>query len=162
MTVSDSVVVAVAPEAVYEAVADPTRTGEWSPENLGARVEGDARPGPLPVGTTFVGRNRRRGMRWSTRCRVIDAVPGRSFAFRVEAIGLRTPRLSVPIATWYYDLEPADGGTKVTETWEDNRKSWSDARAARFDRIATGSTFAEFQTRNIATTLARLKAALER
>ena len=77
-------------------------------------------------------------MRWSTRCRVITAEPGRSFAFRVEAIGLRTPRLKTVIATWRYELEAVDGGTRVTETWEDGRTSWSDGRAKRFDRIATG------------------------
>lgn len=160
MTASDSVVIAADPGAVYEAVADPTQTGRWSPENLGARVTGAA-VGVLPVGATFVGRNRRGWMRWSTRCRVITAEPGRAFAFRVEAIGLRVPIVRAPIATWRYELEPVQGGTQVTETWEDGRTSWTDARAARFDKIATGSTFAEFNARNIAVTLQQLKTALE-
>ena len=160
MSVSDTVVIAAEPAAVYEAVADPTQTGRWSPENLGARIDG-ATTGALPVGAVFVGRNRRRGMRWSTRCRVITAEPGRSFAFRVEAIGLRTPRIKAPIATWRYELEPVEGGTRVTETWEDGRASWSDRRAARFDKVVTGSSFAEFNARNIATTLRQLKVALE-
>jgi hypothetical protein len=80
----------------------------------------------------------------------------------VGAIGLRTPRLRGPIATWEYRFESAPGGTLVTETWTDDRRRWPDPVANAFDRIATrGRTFAAFQRRNIAKTPAALKAALE-
>jgi uncharacterized protein YndB with AHSA1/START domain len=141
---------------VFAAVSDPTQTGRWSPENLGARVDGDVR-----VGSTFVGRNRRGWARWATRCRVTAYEPGRRFAFDVEAIGVRRPLLTAPIASWSYDLTPTDGGTQVIETWIDRRTSWSDRAAAVFDRIATRSTFAEFNTLNIRRTLDRLKQTLE-
>lgn len=161
MTVSHSVVIAADPATVFASVGDPTQTGRWSPENLGASVRNGA-SGALPVDTVFVGHNRRRWMRWSTRCRVIAAEPGRTFAFRVEAIGLRTPRLQAPIATWRYDLEAVDGGTRVTETWTDDRTAWSDRRARVFDKLATGGdTFADFNSANIRTTLDRLKQTLE-
>lgn len=159
MTVSASVVIGVDPDVVYAQVSDPTQTGRWSPENLGARLDDPSGPGG--VGSTFVGRNRRGRARWSTRCRVTAADPGRRFAFQVEAIGLRTPRLKTPIATWEYDLEPVADGTRVTETWTDGRAKWPDGVAKVFDRIATRSTFAEFNTANIRKTLANLKSTLE-
>lgn len=159
MTVSESVVIAADPVTVYTSVSDPTLTGNWSPENTGAKVE--SRIGSLEVGDVFVGSNRRGRARWVTRCRVVAADPGRRFQFRVEAIGLRTPRLKAPIATWTYDIEPVDGGTLVIETWDDDRKKWPDAAARAFDKIATRSTFPEFNKRNMRTTLDNLKQALE-
>ncbi|NEE48629.1 SRPBCC family protein, partial [Streptomyces sp. SID8455] len=58
--------------------------------------------------------------------------------------------------------EAVDGGTRVTETWTDDRRSWPDFVANAFDRVATGGkTFAQFQRGNIRTTLKRLKAAVE-
>lgn len=161
MSVSDSVVIAREPSIVYESVSDPTQTGRWSPENVGATVSSGSVSGPLSVGATFVGRNRRGAMRWSTRCRVIAAEPDRRFAFRVEAIGLRIPLVRAPIATWTYELEPVEGGTRVTEIWQDDRTTWSDRRARIFDRVVTRSSFAEFNARNIRSTLDQLKATLE-
>ncbi len=62
----------------------------------------------------------------------------------------------------FVDFAAAPEGTLVTETWTDGRRRWPDAVANRFDRFATGGrTFAEFQQRNIAKTLARLKAGFE-
>ncbi|WP_030902232.1 SRPBCC family protein [Streptomyces sp. NRRL F-5126] len=161
LTVSDSVVVARAPLAVYEQVSSVWRMGEWSPENLGARVRGGQRA--AEAGMVFDGRNRRGVFSWTTRCTVVAAEPGERFVFAVRAIGLRTPRLRGPIATWEYRFEAVPGGTRVTETWTDDRTRWPDPVANAFDRIATrGHTFAAFQARNIATTLRNLKAALER
>lgn len=160
MTVSESVVIAVDPATVYAHISDPTQTGRWSPENLGATVDG--RPGPLTVDDTFVGRNRRGRLRWTTRCRVTAAEPARRFAFRVEAIGVKQPRLTAPIATWEYELAPVDDGTQVTETWTDDRRRWPDGLVLVFDKLATGSTFHGFNTKNIRTSLDNLKRELER
>ncbi|MFG2721846.1 SRPBCC family protein [Streptomyces sp. NPDC048416] len=160
-TVSESIVVGVSPETAYRAVSRPSDMGRWSPENLGTTQAAEA--GPVEVGTRFVGRNRRGMFRWVTACTVTAADPGRRFAFRVHAIGLGRPRLRGPIATWEYHFEPAEGGTRVTETWIDDRRAWPDIVAGVFDRVATsGSTFAAFQTRNINATLRNLKRELER
>ncbi|MER7763727.1 SRPBCC family protein [Streptomyces sp. NPDC097619] len=159
--VSDSIVVRVPPEEVYRHVSDPARMGEWSPENLGGTVTSG--PGEIRTGTVFDGRNKRGAFRWTTRCTVTAAEPGRLFRFRVHAIGVRSPRIRGPIATWEYRFEPVPEGTRVTETWTDDRRAWPDAVAGVFDRIATrGHTFAAFQRRNIATTLRNLKRVLER
>ncbi|GAA3020320.1 SRPBCC family protein [Streptomyces fulvorobeus] len=160
MTVSDSIVVDRTPSAVYEQLSDPTAMGRWSPENTGATVAGG--PRAAYVGMVFEGRNKRGALRWTTRCTVTAAEPGKRFAFRVHAIGARRPRLPGAIATWEYRLEPVDGATRVTETWTDDRRAWPDLLANAFDRIATrGHTFAAFQARNIRSTLERLKTELE-
>ncbi|MFJ8153649.1 SRPBCC family protein [Streptomyces sp. NPDC094468] len=159
-TVSGSIVVDVPPEAVYEAVSRPADMGRWSPENLG--TAGEAASGALTPGDRFVGRNKRGRFRWVTRCTVTAADPGRRFAFRVHAIGRTRPRLRGPIATWEYRFEPTAAGTRVTETWTDDRRAWPVFLAGAFDRLVTpGRTFAEFQTRNIDTTLRNLKRELE-
>ncbi|WP_225821493.1 SRPBCC family protein [Streptomyces naphthomycinicus] len=159
-TVSDSIVIGVSPEAAYDAVSRPADMGRWSPENLGTtKGTGDA---PAALGTTFIGRNKRGRFRWVTRCTVTAADPGRRFAFRVHAIGVKRPRLRGPIATWEYRFEPAAGGTRVTETWTDDRRTWPAFVAGAFDRMVTsGSTFAAFQTRNLRATLRNLKRELE-
>ncbi|MCW2783771.1 MAG: hypothetical protein JWP74_288 [Marmoricola sp.] len=160
MTVSDSVDVALAPEAVWAQVADPAQMPRWSPENTGAPV---GTPGtPLGAGAVFHGTNKRGAARWTTSCTVTTSEPGRSFGFDVLAIGVKKPRLRGAIANWTYTFEPAGSGTKVTETWTDLRRSWPDWAAAAFDKVATrGSLFSEFQRRNIAKTLGNLKADLE-
>ncbi len=159
MTARESVVVAVDPATVYAAVSDPTQTRRWSPENRGAVL--DQPSAALTVGSTFVGQNKRGPARWSTRCRVTVAEPDTCFAFRVEAIGVRTPRLGAPISLWEYRLAAVEGGTEVTETWSDLRTRWPDWAARGFDKIATGSTFPQFNRGNIRRTLDRLKITLE-
>jgi hypothetical protein len=160
MTVHDSVVVDVDPLTIYRLIADPSQMPRWSPENTGATVP---KPGsPAAVGTTFVGTNKRGPARWQTRCRVTASDPGRRFTFDVFQFGPRLMMLRFRIATWDYTFEPVDGGTRVTETWTDGRRRWPDAVADRFDKVATGGrSFADFQQRNIAKTLANLKADLE-
>ncbi|MEU4800074.1 SRPBCC family protein [Streptomyces sp. NPDC023327] len=165
-TVSRSIMVKASPSVVYEQVSRPAQMGRWSPENLGATVPGADEP--AEAGVVFEGHNKRGTFRWTTRCTVTAAEPGRRFAFRVHAIGLKRPRLRAPIATWEYrfkEVEEAGGAgtsTRVTETWTDDRRSWPDFVAGVFDRIATGGhTFAVFQARNIDRTLRNLKRELE-
>ncbi len=161
-TVSRSIRVEAPPQSVYDQVGRPALMGRWSPENLGATVPG-GEDGPARVGQVFDGHNKRGAFRWTTRCTVVEAEPGRSFAFRVHAIGLKNPRLKAPIATWRYRFEEdRAGGTKVTETWTDDRRSWPAFVANAFDLVATGGhTFAAFQVRNIDRTLKNLKRELE-
>ncbi|MER7915759.1 MULTISPECIES: SRPBCC family protein [unclassified Streptomyces] len=159
-TVSDSIHIDVPPDVAYQAICRPGDMGRWSPENLGT-TEGTGQS-PAELGTTFVGRNKRGRFRWVTRCTVTAADPGHRFAFRVHAIGVGRPRLRGPIASWEYRFEPVDGGTRVTETWTDDRRAWPDFVADTFDRLATaGHTFAAFQARNIRATLRNLKRELE-
>ncbi|MEU1039138.1 SRPBCC family protein [Streptomyces sp. NPDC005907] len=160
LTVTRSILVKASPSSVYAEIARPARMGRWSPENLGATVP---RPDePAQVGLVFEGHNKRGPFRWTTRCTVIAAEPGRRFAFRVHAIGLKRPRLRAPIATWEYRFTEQGDATRVTESWTDGRRSWPTLLANAFDFAVTGGkTFAAFQVGNIDRTLRNLKRELE-
>jgi uncharacterized protein YndB with AHSA1/START domain len=104
-----SVVVRADAAQVWEMVADVTRIGEWSPEAEGAAwLDGSSAP---VVGARFKGRNRRGRARWSTVCEVIEAEPGRSFAFAVGSA-------AKPQTVWRYQLAPLADGVEVTESFE--------------------------------------------
>lgn len=160
-SVSDDIVISADPMSIYRHVSNPALMGQSSPENLGARVVGGQQD--AYAGMTFDGHNKRGPFRWTTRCTVTAAEPGERFAFRVHAIGVKRPRIPGAVATWEYRFETVQGGTRVTEIWTDNRTAWPDFLANAFDKVATrGHTFAEFQRRNISTTLRNLKSVLER
>lgn len=103
--------IAAPPDVVYRAVSDVTRTGEWSPECR--RCEWvDGASGPA-VGARFRGWNRSGLVRWSRLVEVVDADPGREFAFRTLP-----DRINRDSTTWRFRLEPEDGGTVVTQSYE--------------------------------------------
>lgn len=160
LTVSDTVTIAAPAADIWDAVADPSQMPRWSPENTAGYVPVSGRA--LGVGESFVGANKRGRARWQTRCVVTASEPGRVFAFDVRQIGPRRPLITASIATWTYTFEATVTGTVVTETWKDGRRGWPDAVAAVFDKAVTGGQlFADFQRRNIARTLAALKADFE-
>ena len=141
--------IAAPPEAVYAAIADVTRMGEWSEECHRCEWR-DGADGPA-VGATFDGHNRNGDKEWVTQGTVIEAEPGRSFAFECAMHDFH-------YATWGYRIEPIDGGSRVTE-WTDDLRPES---ALAFSQQTSG--VADRTTRNRETmsgTLDRLAAALE-
>lgn len=105
------------PLAVYEVVSDVTRVGERSTECHAASWE-DGVPGT--VGAVFRGRNRHGWMaRWSRRCEVVLADPGRGFAFRTVPERWDVTRRDS--TTWTYELEPVKEGTWVRHSYEITR-----------------------------------------
>ena len=105
-------VVAASPEQVYGIVSDLPRMGEFSPENTGGRwVKGATGPA---LGARFEGTNRIGKRKWKTVATVVTCEPGREFAFDVTAAGCK-------VARWGFLLEASEGGTKVTEYWDDHR-----------------------------------------
>ena len=141
-----SIEIAATPEQVYAVVSDVSRTGEFSPECRGAEwLDGAAGPAP---GARFVGHNRGGPLAWSRRGRVISADPGREFSFVTEEQGREG-------TVWTYRLRPAGAGTLLTESYEVHWIPW-------WMRVVDAVTFRRQQLgRNLATTLARLKAAIE-
>ncbi|MEU1818484.1 SRPBCC family protein [Streptomyces roseifaciens] len=106
------VLVAAAPDAVYDTVSDLARSGEWSRECTGGRwVSGT----PRTVGAVFRGENHRgadvvpwapivRGP-WTTESEVVAAEPGRLFRWVVrDSAGRRQD------STWTYEFEAAGDG----------------------------------------------------
>jgi uncharacterized protein YndB with AHSA1/START domain len=100
------------PEAVYDAIADVTRMGEWSKECVGCEWH-DGFDGPV-VGATFDGHNRNGENEWTSVGRVVEADPGRAFAFECSMFDFH-------YSTWGYRIEPTATGCRVTEWSEDLR-----------------------------------------
>jgi uncharacterized protein YndB with AHSA1/START domain len=133
---------------VWEVVADPTRIAAYSPESH--HVSG-APEGPLPVGATFAGANRNGAFRWSTRCRVVESIPGEAFAFEVTYFGMA-------VARWRYALTPDVVGTRVEEQWTDQRGALMKALGTVGTGVADRRTHNE---RTMRATLEALRHALE-
>jgi uncharacterized protein YndB with AHSA1/START domain len=147
-----SVVVQASSERVWRLVTDVTRTGEWSPENIGA-VWLDGATGPA-IGARFKGTNRRGKTKWASTCEVIAAEPGREFAFA-------TGGAAKPETVWRYVLEPlGDRETRITESFQLVKPLGA---ASRFvTRITTGvrDRRADLED-NVRQSLARIKEILE-
>jgi uncharacterized protein YndB with AHSA1/START domain len=136
-------------DAVWAALSDVTRMGEWSPEcHTCAWVDGVDEPG---VGARFVGDNRNGDYEWTTECEVTEWVPGRVFAFDGVFGDLR-------FSKWAYRIEPTDAGCTVTETWDEGRPP----DVIEFTKSISGvGERGEHNRKGMEQTLARLAAALE-
>ncbi len=141
--------IAASPEAVYAAISDVTRMGEWSEECHACQWH-DGFDGP-EVGATFDGHNRNGEHTWTTQGTVIEAEPGRAFAFQCSMMDFH-------FSTWGYRIEPTDAGCRVTEWSEDLRPE----SALEFSRKMSGvDDRAERNRQTMSTTLERLAAAVE-
>ena len=141
--------IAASPEAVYAAISDVTRMGEWSEECHACQWH-DGFDGP-EVGATFDGHNRNGEHEWTTQAKVVEADPGRAFAFECSMMDFH-------FSTWGYRIEPTDAGCRVTEWSEDLRPE----SALEFSRKMSGvDDRAERNRQTMSTTLERLAAAVE-
>lgn len=104
--------IAASPEAVYAAISDVTRMGEWSEECYACKWH-DGVDGPA-VGAVFDGHNRHGDHEWTTQGKVVEAEPGRAFAFECSMMDFH-------FSTWGYRIEPTETGCRVTEWSEDLR-----------------------------------------
>ncbi|MEW1642923.1 SRPBCC family protein [Streptomyces sp. NPDC091219] len=150
----ERVTVRVPADIAYAAVADVTRMERWSPEVRGVRVLGGG-PGPVRVGTRFVGLNRASWLPWATLCTVVAARPARCFAFEVRFLG-------VALSRWTYRFREVPGGCEVTEEWLDLRSPVAGGLLTAVSPAVTGVV--RRRERNRATmraTLAALREALE-
>ncbi len=147
-----SAVVGAPPAEVYALVADVTRMPEFSPEVVSCRWL-DGADGPA-VGARFEAVNAAAaGKTWKNRPVVTVAEPGREFAFT------RTEPLAGTIA-WRYRLEPVEGGTRVTESYEVQRPV-SRLGWLVIERVFRGGNRREALRAGMRTTLEQLRAAVE-
>jgi uncharacterized protein YndB with AHSA1/START domain len=108
---SVTVTSAATPDQVWRLLADVTRVGDWSHETHGSEwVDGATE---AVVGARFRGRNRRGRTRWSRLCEVTAVEPGRQFEFRTVP-----SRVYNDSTSWRFDLEPTDGGCRITQSFE--------------------------------------------
>src|SRR3712207_3033548 len=141
--------IAASPEAVYDAISDVTRMGEWSEECHTCQWH-DGFDG-AKVGAVFEGHNRHGDKEWTTQGKVIEADPGRAFAFECSMMDFH-------FSTWGYRIEPTDSGSRVTE-WTENLLPESAMEMAKEISGVDDRTARNRQT--MSGTLERLAAALE-
>ena len=139
--------IAAPPERVWGLVSDMTRMGEGSPEATGGTwLQGAAGPA---AGARFKGTNEAGGKRWATTCEVVECEPGERFSFRVTGGPFK-------VATWSYDFEPTEAGTRVTESWKDERHP---VMAKIFGKVTGVTDRAEHNRTNMERTLEALERA---
>jgi uncharacterized protein YndB with AHSA1/START domain len=136
-------------DRVWALVSDVTRMGEWSPETVAGEWLGGA-TGPAPR-AKFRGTNRNGKREWKSVATVVDAVPGKVFAFRVKAMGLS-------VSEWRYTFSETPSGCAVTEEWTDRRGAFLRVVSPKVTGVADR---AEHNRRGMEQTLERLAAGAE-
>jgi len=141
--------IAATPEAVYAAISDVTRMGEWSEECHTCEWH-DGVAGPV-LGATFDGHNRNGDHEWTSQGRIVAADPGREFAFECSMYDFH-------YSTWGYRIEPTADGCRVTE-WNDDLRPEEAMEMSK--QISGVDDRTERNRQTISTTLERLAATLE-
>ena len=101
-----SIVIDAPADELYDAVADISNMGRWSPVATGGVYDED--------GEWFTGANTMGDGSWETRCRVVAADRGSEFAFVNHGL-----TGEIPMVRWGFRFTPLDdGGTEVTQSWE--------------------------------------------
>ncbi len=137
------------PEAVWNAISDVTRMGEWSPE-CHTCTWNDGATAPA-VGVKFTGQNRNGDKEWTTEAEIMECVPGEKFAFD-GVFG------ELHFAKWAYVIEPTSEGCKVTEIWDEGRPD----NVIELTKSMSGvDDRGEHNRKGMEETLARLAAAVE-
>ncbi len=132
---------------VWELVSDLRRMREWSPQCRWMKSLG-----PLRAGVRTLNLNRRGRLFWFTTCTVVEVIPEKKLAFKVDAN--RT--------IWSYELEPHDRGTRLVESRH------AENGVAAFSNLMANAFFggtAKFEGElldGINASLVKIKAAAER
>jgi uncharacterized protein YndB with AHSA1/START domain len=111
-TIEANVHVAAPPDRVWALVSDIT-----TPTGLGGELYEaewlDGATGPA-LGATFVGRNRNELLgSWETVSRICDCRPEQAFGWEVRG---SQGDFSRPVASWRFELEAEDGGTRLRQS----------------------------------------------
>jgi uncharacterized protein YndB with AHSA1/START domain len=133
-------------EKVWHLITDLRRMPEWSPQCLMMKALGR-----LQQGTRTVNLNRRKRVFWPTTSTIIEIVPQRKFAFRINANN----------TVWSYELEPTATGTRVVESR--HAENGVKPMSALGVKLLMGGvqSFDREMVEGMNTSLARIKAAAE-
>ena len=85
---------------VWNLVSDFSRMPEWSPQCRRMKLRG-----PLQAGTRTSNLNRRGFLFWPTSAKLTEVTPEKKLSFVIKENGTE----------WSYELEPTEGGTRLTE-----------------------------------------------
>jgi uncharacterized protein YndB with AHSA1/START domain len=112
-------VIVATPERIFDVIADPTRHREFD----GSGSVEEASPGVpqrLALGASF-GMSMKRGVGYTMLNTVTEFDENRRIAWSPKPASGRGGRWVGRI--WRYELEPVEGGTKVTETWDISKET---------------------------------------
>jgi uncharacterized protein YndB with AHSA1/START domain len=105
-------------ERIFALVADPSQ--HRAIDGSGTVRDAKATPGgQLRLGSKF-GMNMKAGIPYSMVNTVIEFEPDRRIAWQTAPPGVLAHLFGGRI--WRYELEPADGGTRVRESWDFSRE----------------------------------------
>jgi uncharacterized protein YndB with AHSA1/START domain len=107
------------PEQIFDVLADPSRHPDIDGSGSVKATTADA-PTRLSMGATFQV-SMKRGVGYSMRNTVTEFEENRRIAWSPKPASGRGSRFVGRI--WSYTLEPVDGGTKVTETWDISKEA---------------------------------------
>jgi uncharacterized protein YndB with AHSA1/START domain len=132
---------------VWALISDFRRMPQWSPQCRWMRPFG-----PLRGGTRTLNFNRRNRLFWPTTCTVVEVIPEKKLAFRVD----------VNRTIWSYELEPNGQGTRVIESRH------AENGVSAFSNMSVNALFGGTKNferelvEGMNTSLANIKAAAER
>ena len=130
--------------AIFALLADPARHRDIDGSGTVQAAKGSGER--LALGSTF-GMSMKMGVPYSMVNTIIEYEEDRRIAWQTRGPGPVGRRVGGRI--WRYELEPADGGTKVTESWDISQES---AITKPLIRAAAGKT-----KKNMENTLARIE-----
>jgi Polyketide cyclase / dehydrase and lipid transport len=136
----------VEPKVIFDLLADPARHIELD----GSGHVQAARSGPrrLKLGETF-GMSMKRGrLPYTTRNVVVELDEDRVIAWQTLGPAVLTPFVTGRV--WRYQLEPVEGGTMVSETWDISKE-------AALARPAVRRFLTEETRRSMTRTLGRIE-----
>jgi uncharacterized protein YndB with AHSA1/START domain len=131
---------------VWSLIYDFGRMPQWSPQCRWMRPLGPMRPG-----TRTLNLNRRNHMFWPTTCTVVEVIPEKKLAFRVNTNG----------TVWSYELEPNGQGTRVVESRHAENGVTAISNLSVNALMGGTANFERELLEGMNTSLARIKAAAE-
>lgn len=140
--------IAAPPAQVWSVLTDLNRMPDWSPELVVMKA---LKPGGLKVGQQYVGINRRKGVVWPSRNVVATLEPDKVLAWDTKSSGAR----------WIYELTPAGSGTRVVQRRPVPGKLTLLGKAFATVFLGGGEQHCAELEAGMASTLERLKAAVE-
>ena len=112
-------IIPVPPEAIFDVLADPARHPEIDASGS-VKAPAAGSPTRLSLGATFQ-MSMKRGIGYSMVNTVTEFEENQRIAWSPKPASGRGARFVGRI--WRYTLEPVDGGTKVTETWDISKEA---------------------------------------
>ncbi|OBB82271.1 polyketide cyclase [Mycobacterium colombiense] len=131
---------------VWGLISDLRRMPQWSPQCRWMKPFG-----PVRQGTRTLNLNRRKRLFWPTTCTVVEIVPDRKLAFRVDTNN----------TIWTYELEPSGEGTRLIESRHAENGVTAFSNLSVNALLGGTTNFERELLDGMNTSLARIKAAAE-